>query len=209
MSKLSFKQTNPKITHNAPIAGGYYTYSDYITWDDEVRYELIDGTAYALASPSPIHQLVHSQLFIMIGKQLENKKCKIISAPSDIRLSADKKDDTVLQPDLFIFCERSGLERNTFKGTPELVIEITSPSTEHLDRFKKYQKYLQAQVPEYWIVEPEKKVVNVFVLEQNKYNHHFYEEKDTIKLSVIDNIEVNLFTIFNPFTDWVDEDNLS
>ena len=195
---LENEAKNSDLTNKnkSPILSGYFTYKDYITWDDEVRYELIDGIAYALAAPSPIHQDVCRELTLIIGNHLKGKKCKLYFAPYDVRLNADTADDIVLQPDIVVICDKTLEDSRGYKGSPSLIVEITSPSTAYIDLFVKFQKYLKAQVPEYWIVEPEKKTINVFTLEADKYNCKVYNKDAILTSQVLEGLLINLSDVF-------------
>jgi Uma2 family endonuclease len=147
-----------------------YTYSDYCSWDDGERWELIDGVPYAM-SPAPTrkHQDVLGALFNQLYNFLKNKPCKVYIAPFDVRLNADEEDDTVCQPDIVVVCDKSKLDEKGCKGAPDLAIEIVSPSSLRMDRVIKLEKYRQAGVREYWIVDPEARSVEVCVLDGGRY----------------------------------------
>jgi len=174
----------------------HYTYAEYMTWNGDVRYELIDGVPCALASPSTIHQRVSRELTLNIGNYLKGKSCELFVAPYDVRLNVDTGDDTVVQPDLFVVCDKSKLDGQACLGAPDLVIEILSPSTARFDMLIKFQKYMKAGVREYWIVDPESKTVNAFILENNKYVSYIYAEEDTITSQVLDGCSVKLADVF-------------
>ena len=188
---------NKKAMKINPEKKEIYNYSDYITWSDDVRYELLDGVQYAIAAPLPIHQDICRELALIIGNFLKGKSCKLYFAPFDVRLNADTTDDDVVQPDLVVICDLSKLDKRSYKGSPDIVIEITSPSTAHIDRFNKFQKYLQAKVPEYWIVEPESRIVSVFTLDKDRYITNVYSETDKIMSSVLDGCVVDLSEVFS------------
>ncbi len=85
-----------------------YTYADYLTWMDEVRRELYDGFIRMMSpSPSRKHQRISTKLTRIWDTYLDNKKCEVYHAPSDVRLPNNKdKDDnivyTVVQPDIYV-----------------------------------------------------------------------------------------------------------
>jgi len=147
-----------------------YTYADYCSWDDGERWELIDGVPYAM-SPAPVrkHQDISGALFNQLYNFLENRHCKVYHAPFDVRLNADEEDDTVCQPDLVVVCDSSKLDEKGCKGAPDLVIEILSSSSLRMDRVIKLEKYRQAGVREYWIVDPETCSVEACVLDGERY----------------------------------------
>ena len=174
-----------------------YTYADLLAWDDEVRYELHDGILYLLAAPLHIHQIILVELTSILHQFLKGKKCRLFVAPSDVRLNFDTKDNDVYQPDLFVVCDKSKLEdKRTCKGAPDLVIEILSPSTAHIDRFVKYQSYQKYGVREYWIVNPETKKIDVYFLEDGKFIPTVFGEDDVLPSKVIDGLCVKLSDVF-------------
>jgi len=174
-----------------------YTYADYCTWDDSKRWELIEGVPYAMSpSPSPMHQTISVQLLRKIGNFLEGKPCKVFHAPFDVRLNADDEDDTVVQPDLLVVCDRSKIDNTGCKGAPDLVVEILSPSTARKDRVLKFQQYQQAGVREYWIVDPETKSVQVCILQGGLYVTYMYADTDTAPVRVLEGCEIDLQDVF-------------
>ena len=173
-----------------------FTYNDYIQWDDEVRYELIDGVPYAMGSPSSTHQIISMEMSFQIRAYLEGKDCKVFSAPYDVRLNFDTFDDIVVQPDLLVVCDKSKIDKNSYNGVPDLIIEIVSPSTVCYVCFDKYQKYLQAKVREYWIFSPESKTVNAFVLNGDKYIGSVFGENDKLPSTVLEGFVVDLAEVF-------------
>jgi len=174
-----------------------YTYADYCTWDDGERWELIDGIAYAM-SPAPAwtHQDIGGNLFVQLHNFLQGKPCKVFCAPFDVRLNADTYDDTVVQPDLVIICDRSKLGGTGCIGAPDMVVEILSPSSASKDMILKYNKYLQAGVREYWIVDPETKMVRVCILKDGKYEHNDFTETDTIPVITLEGCQIDIKTAF-------------
>jgi len=74
----------------------YFTYEDYLSWPDDVRYELIDGVPKMMSAPSRFHQEISGELYLQIGNFLKGKPCKVYYPPFEIKLKAFKKKDTVL-----------------------------------------------------------------------------------------------------------------
>ena len=132
-----------------------YTYADYMAWEDGERWEIIEGVPY-LMSPAPtwVHQGISGELFLQIATFLKGKPCKVYAAPFDVRLfpADDDSDDTVVQPDIVVVCDRSKLDRSGCRGAPDMLVEILSPSTARHDQLVKLQLYKKAGVREYWIV---------------------------------------------------------
>jgi Uma2 family endonuclease len=175
-----------------------YTYADYLTWNDGVRYELIDGVAYALAAPSTIHQRILRKLSTTIDNFLDGKSCELFVAPYDVRLNTHTFDNMVVQPDLSVICDKLKIDERGCVGAPDLVIEILSPTTARRDLLLKFNIYLEAGVKEYWIVDPESNTVDVFIFENEKYiRNEFTIEGDKIKSNILQGIEIDLSEVFS------------
>ena len=174
-----------------------FTYADYCAWDDGERWELIDGVSY-LMSPAPlrVHQEISIKLSWKLQSFLNGKPCKLFAAPFDVRLNADTFDDTVVQPDLLVVCDRSKLDDRGCVGAPDMVIEILSRTTERYDRLVKFQLYQKAGIREYWIVDPDIRAVQVNILENGKYVTTMYGDADTAPVHVLPGCEINLREVF-------------
>jgi len=153
----------------AKILEKRYTYGDYRTWDDGLRWELIDGEAFCMSpGPGTAHQFLAAKLFTKLGSYFEGKECQAFFAPFDVMLprgeepargqaSAGRPEDevdTVVQPDIMILCDMSKLQHNGIKGAPDVIIEILSPSTTQRDLDDKFRLYERVGVKEYVIVDP-------------------------------------------------------
>lgn len=128
------------------------------------------GKASVLApSPIPEHQSNSMQLSIEFGTYPRGKECSIFAAPIDVYLFEDHEkqwiDEDVRNwviPDLVVVCDNNKIKNSRILGTPDLVIEIISPSTAKVDRMDKRLAYQQAEVKEYWIVDPANELVEIF-----------------------------------------------
>ncbi|MCL2064121.1 MAG: Uma2 family endonuclease [Candidatus Cloacimonetes bacterium] len=173
-----------------------YTYSDYLQWDDEVRYEIIDGVPYAMGSPSSTHQRISRKLTKHIDTFLDGKPCELFYAPYDVRLNFDTFDDIVVQPDLLVVCDKSKIDKNSYNGVPDLIIEIVSPSTASMDRVRKYHLYRRAKVKEYWIIDPDNKTVSFYTLKDDEYVSDAFGENDKLTSKVLEGFVVDLTEVF-------------
>jgi Uma2 family endonuclease len=173
-----------------------YTYADYLSWDGDERWELVDGIPYAMAPPLTIHQRVLSRLHGQLFNFLKGNPCEVFPAPFGVRLNAEEYDDTVFEPDIVVVCDKSKLDEKGCKGAPDFVIEILSASTSSYDKVLKYNKYLQAGVREYWIVDPNDKTVNTYFLSDGNYVSKPYAETDTALVRTLPGCEIALNEIF-------------
>jgi len=144
----------------------HYTVAEWEHWKDQ--WELIDGMPYSM-SPMPTNR--HQRISAVIIRELENsinkkkcKKCKVYP-PLDWEINAD----TIVQPDLLIFCRPLPLGRLVF--APESVFEILSPSTKNKDRTVKFDLYQSQKVKHYIIVDPETETVEIFTLGEDGLYH--------------------------------------
>jgi len=173
-----------------------YTYSDYITWDDDNRWELIDGVPYMMSAPNRQHQKILGNLFLQFGNYLKGKSCEVYFAPFDVRLNWDTLDNTVVQPDLLIVCDHSKLDKAGCKGSPDMVVEILSPSTSRYDRNLKFHTYKNAGIREYWIIDPEPETLAVHILKDDEYIIRPYIDEEAVPVHVIEGCTINLLEVF-------------
>ena len=175
-----------------------YTYADYLEWEGPERYQLINGEAYMMASPSVSHQAIVRELLLNFGSWLRGKTCQVFSAPLDVRLfpKKDRSDNTVLQPDLLVVCDSKILSKKSVDGAPDLIIEIMSPSNTHSQLFYKFNHYLKAGVREYWVINPEEKIVNVHIYEDGRYFTTLYKDNDRIPVNILPGLEIALEDIW-------------
>lgn len=180
-----------------------YTYRDYLEWPDGERWELIEGRAYNMTpAPSRSHQKISVALIDELFQYLKGKKCEVYHAPFDVRLPEGDEEEgeirTVVQPDIVVICDPSKLDEKGCKGSPDLVMEILSPSTASKDYITKLNLYEKNQVREYWIIHPIDKIVMVYRLSENgKYGRaEVYSEADKVKVGIFDDLVVDLKGIF-------------
>lgn len=124
---------------------------------DGMRHELVDGEHIVSPAPRPAHQLVTQALVRRLWPYVESSgKGEIMFLPADLSLG----EDEVLQPDLFVYptSERRPLSWLDITSLL-LVVEVLSPSTARFDRLLKRHRYQRARVPEYWLVDPDGRVV--------------------------------------------------
>ena len=180
-----------------------FTYADYVDWPDDERWEIIRGKPYAM-SPAPrrVHQDLLLELSAQLATQLRGKECRPYVAPFDVRfpepLEELDKSSTVVQPDVTIFCDRGKLDERGAVGAPTFIAEILSPSTRRKDRSEKLDLYEAHGVQEYWIVDPELRSVEVWLLdEQGKYGEpELLAPEGTKELTSVPDVAIDLATLF-------------
>lgn len=139
------------------------TYEDYLYLpEDGKRHEIIDGDHYATATPDLKHQSVVGNLAsALLGFTRLSRLGQIWMGPVDVVLS----DYDVVEPDLvFLGRDRMDLAANgaNIQGAPDLIVEVFSPATRRTDAITKRNLYQKFGVQEYWLVDPELEIIQVY-----------------------------------------------
>jgi len=176
---------------------GSWTYEDYAALpDDGLRYEIVNGVLVMAPAPTPEHQDIVGEIYVALRTYVKLAGLgRVFMGPLDVQLSPEN----TFQPDLVVLLN-AHLERVTEKkisGAPDLAVEIASPSTAAYDRLTKYQTYAQAGIPEYWIVKPTRRTVEVLVLENGEYRSlGVFSEQATLPSQVIPGLPVRVEQFF-------------
>ena len=168
-----------------------YTEDDYYNLPEDVRAELIDGQIYYQAAPSRAHQEVLSFLHVEIANYIRARSgsCKVYPAPFAVKLQKDKKN--IVEPDISVICDRNKLTDQGCTGAPDWIIEIISPSNSSHDYIRKLNLYADAGVREYWIVNPQKKSIYVYHLEETQFETTAYTFQDSVKVNIYEDFSID------------------
>jgi len=191
----------------APKPNQKYTYADNLTWDDGKRWELIEGVPYELvfgeglyksSAPNRKHHEISGTLLGIFYPTAKIYDYKMFTAPFDVRFSENDEDETVVQPDLSIFCDKNKLDDRGAHAAPDWIIEILSPSTFHKDLHAKLLLYQKYQVPLYWIVDPDKEIILVNKLDETgKYGiPQTFSVGDKIGAGLFADMELEVASVF-------------
>ncbi|MBF0555441.1 MAG: Uma2 family endonuclease, partial [Nitrospirae bacterium] len=103
-----------------------------------------------------------------------------------------------LQPDiLFVKKDNQGILQDWIRGVPDMVCEIVSPGSYEVDTEVKKAVYEKYGVPEYWIVMPEQKKIEIFTIEGDKYKLFTAAAFEGVVTSkVIEGLKVNIEDVF-------------
>jgi len=167
-----------------------YSYEDYLQIDATTKenVELIWGDIYMMAGASAIHQDIVGSIFFELKNFSKTKKeCFPRIAPYDLKLSVEDIV-SVVQPDVMIFCHS--------KELPCAIFEVLSPSTAYKDKSVKKELYEACGIREYFLVNPDYKVIDKFILEGDKY---FYDKaygvEDMMRVECFE-VEIKVSEIF-------------
>jgi len=164
--------------------------------------EILDGEPVMMAPPARIHQEISVELTCQLANFLEGKKCRVYHAPFAVRLFEKDSDTpetvtTVVEPDIAVVCDPEKLDSKGCKGAPDLVMEILSPSTQRHDRLVKLDLYQRSGVREYWIVDPDSRTVQVFLLDNGSVlPHEVYTQAAVAKINVLSGCFIELEKVF-------------
>ena len=172
----------------------YYTVEEFYHLPEDIRAELINGEIVYMAAPSRIHQEIAMELSTLINSYIKSKGggCRVYAAPFSVQLK--KNEDTVIEPDISVICDKNKLNSRGCIGAPDWIIEIVSPSNPEHDYIDKLNLYTKASVREYWIVDPQNQNIHVYNLEPDKFNVKVYTFHDTVKAGIYEDMFIDFAT---------------
>ena len=147
---------------------GDWTYDTYFSMTEEsVLYEIMRGVLIRKPMPDLKHQETVGTMCYELHRLIKKEKLGRITLPVDVVLSPQD----VFQPDLTVVLNEHLDRIDTYgiKGAPDLVIEVMLPASKLYDRVSKHRAYEQGGIPEYWLADPRKQNIELFVLENGKY----------------------------------------
>lgn len=164
---------------------GEYTVDDYYMLPEDMRFELIDGVLYYVSAPSTSHQGIVGEIFVELRNFIRGKKGKCVpfGSPVDVHLLKDNR--TMIQPDVFVVCDRDKIIDIRIEGAPDFAVEVLSPSSRKKDTVIKVQKYKEAGVREFWLVDPMKEKVMVYDSAKGEA-FSIYSFRDKVPVGIFD-----------------------
>ena len=171
----------PRATDDLPRGPWTYERLCAETEEDAVRREIIDGWLFIDGQPvddphaevvAESSSLYHGSTVMALISQLldatRDLDGQLITAPMDVAFG-----DHILQPDVFWLPGRPSRDTRPVTTSPELVVEVSSPSTRRHDLLRKRRVYEQAGVPEYWFVDLDAQRIEVYSLPEgaHAYSH--------------------------------------
>lgn len=180
---------------NAALKEKKLSWQDYQSFPDDGRCELVDGMPFAMVpAPSIQHQRLIRNLTCQLASFLgKSGKCELFVSPCDVKLS----EIDIVQPDLFVVCDKKKIKPTHVEGAPDLVVEVISPKSISFDRLKKMLLYAKFGVGEYWIVNPEPSMVEVFALSGDSFKvHGVFDGTSTLRSAKFRNLKLDLKSVF-------------
>lgn len=137
------------------------TYADFEKIpDDGLRHEIIDGEHYVSPSPPTRHQRAVGNLYFLLTQYVRDHECgEVFLAPFDVVLGPHD----ILEPDIIYISHQRAhiLTDANIQGAPDLVVEVLSDSTRQRDLTLKRSRYEALGVPEYWLIDPVAKTIQI------------------------------------------------
>lgn len=178
-----------------------FTYEDYksLPESETKRYELLEGELVMVPSPTERHQRIARNLLVILWQFVRERGLgQVYNAPLDVVLGVGEERE-VAQPDiLFISKERAEIiAEEEIRGAPDLVVEVLSEATRERDRAYKRTLYARHGVKEYWLVDPETKIIEVLKLGKRGYERAgLYRKGEALASPLLSGLEIRLSEVF-------------
>ena len=136
----------------------------------EAKSEVIDGVEIMMSPPAfSNHNHIKLNVATIFKNYLKGNICIPFGDGQKVVLPSQRKGDYFV-PDFFVLCDRSKQKRDGVYGAPDLVVEVLSPKTAKLDRGKKKDLYQENGVKEYWLIDPDVKTIEIYLLKDGVYS---------------------------------------
>ena len=169
-----------------------FTIEDIYALPEGVRAELIDGEIYFMASPTKTHQKIAGEMYLSVAGYIRSHggDCEVYIPPYAVYLNAD--NSTYVEPDLTVICDPAKSEEKGCVGAPDWIVEVVSPSSKRMDYLLKLFKYRTAGVREYWIINPEKRIVSVYRWIDGNESAEMYTFEEEIPSGIYPDFRIRL-----------------
>lgn len=157
-----------------------------------------------MAGATPDHSTVITNFVNMVYNQLKDSTCRVY--PDNVQYKwkmQDGSEKTVI-PDSSINCQIKSRKGNSFINAPQFVLEVLSPSTAKYDRTEKKEIYRAEEIPEYWIIDMQKQVVEIYDLDYENGEPKYYlidtvtnSNKDGLHLIHFPHIRIDFDQLFD------------
>ncbi len=190
MDGCAFRLREPAAEYK--VEKKVYTIEDIYSLPDGVRAELIDGQLFYMASPTRTHQKIVGGMYLAVAGYIRSRggRCEVYIPPYGVFLNGD--DSTYVEPDLTVICDLDKSEEKGCIGAPDWIVEVVSPSSKRIDYSIKLFKYRTAGVREYWIINPEKRIILVYSWKDGQESVDMYSFEDKIDAGIYPDLQIRL-----------------
>ncbi|MBW4443215.1 MAG: Uma2 family endonuclease [Plectolyngbya sp. WJT66-NPBG17] len=170
----------------------FKTIDEYLNYDDgtNARYELVNGALIELPNEDPHNLIIARFLLIYFVTQMG---ISLERVGDKQQIAVNSSEVTAREPDLTVHSEASVTALLTQTQSllainmppPLLVIEVVSPGNPgsgnyDRDYVEKAKEYAARGIPEYWLVDPGRRIVIVLTLENQTYKGQEFRGNDAI-----------------------------
>ena len=157
-----------------------------------------------MAGTKPEHSAVIVNFVSAIRSQLKNTTCFVFSDNVQYKWKLQDGTDKIVIPDASINCRVKARRGNVFLDIPRFVMEVLSPSTEKYDRNEKKELYREQEIDEYWIIDWQKKQIEIYILDYDELGEPQYylfkiiteENKEELKIVHFPSINITFEDLF-------------
>ncbi len=133
----------------------FVTVEDYLANEElsDIRHEYLGGLVYAMAGTTRDHNQISQNIAFGLREKLKGGPCKLYI--SDIRVNFKlREDEYYYYPDIIVTCDPRDTDKR-FIRYPKLIVEVSSPGTERIDRREKFLTYTNIESLEEYILIPQ------------------------------------------------------
>jgi len=170
--------------------------------NENAVYELINGRIYKKSAPNMNHMGLAKFIYDVFAAYLSDRPCDAYFAPCDIFLVSGfirtknkkvnkNKCKDVVQPDLFILCDKDKIKQDGIHGAPDLVLEVVSKSSTFLDYTDKLDAYAHLGVREYWIIDPLKMKIIIYEITNDGPDLFVYKFNEVVESKIFPTMTVD------------------
>ena len=178
-------------------AQGQWSEAAYLWLTDHTRrlIEFTDGYLEVLPMPTDEHQTMVLLLYELLVAFIRPRGGKVLVAPLRLKI----RDGKYREPDIVLVrSARDPRRQNRFWLGVDLVVEVVSPDKPECDLIDKRGEYAEAQIPEYWIVNPQSETMTVLCLEGPAYvEHGVFGRSATVTSVVLEGFSIVVDTVFD------------
>lgn len=148
------------------------------------------------------HSMVINNFVIKVGSQIKDSLCRVFS--DSIQYQWMENDNKYVIPDVSINCNTRDRKNVAFTGVPRFIMEVLSDATEEYDRVQKMELYCKVGVSEYWLVDWKKKIVEIYLFDDDgnggtkPYLQNVITEKnkDELRIIMFPHLEITFDELF-------------
>ena len=163
-----------------------------------VRLELVNGEIAVSPSPRPRHAYPVQKLATLLDRHVDEFDLGLVIQDTDTVFG----EHDVRRPDILYFTKARQhlvLADEAIEGPPDLCVEVVSPSSGTIDREDKFEQYAAGKVPHYWILDPQLRSIEGFVLMGGKYaGAGRGQASDVVRLPPFPDLDIPLAKLWFP-----------